>query len=281
MEKIHLISNNNYILPVLIEYLNQQGFESITIPIQNPPMSESSYHPNGSSCDVILADMIPQDGYLLLVEPFQIGLEWYNISTSWKPWLMEHRPFVNLLVAAFEESNHTNCLNLLNLPPNLKDWVKTVKIVSSFRLVESYIKGELKYIDPWEIGLAQPGINLNAKMRKFINGHESSKSLIAQVAKIRNKLIDQKVRKLTTIEYEKCSRSWELISGRWDYYSKESSFVPYQMKMHQLREEVKEIKKELEEATVTFHSPDIKKFDLLIDATNKDLAPYIFPELYW
>lgn len=278
LQRIHYIANNALVLSILSDYLQTQGYECTEYSISERPHE---------------VDL------LLILEPFSIDSTLYTMSTAWKPWLMEFRPHTRLVVAAFAESRHSNCLNLLNLPDDLSGWLGKVRSVSDFPLIPTGNESEndkTKFVDTWTFDLIQSGYDLNAQMRKFMTGHEESKSFFAQISAMR--LESQHLRYYqgeikqgnTTYDIEKkfkvsCDRLgslWNYFTHRWNYYSTVFNYVPYQPAINKIREKVEHLHSVMGSTPEVGQYPDIEpSLDLILQTMNKEMGPYILPERYW
>ena len=274
--RIHYIANNDLILPTVAQYFETQGYDWAKYPIKETPETD----------------------YLLIIEPLRIGAELYAISTTWKPWLMEFRPHTRLIVAAYARSQHPNCLNLLDLPSDLPAWLEKTLPVSAFPLVETKPEnsGERSdFVDPWAFDLTKPGNDLNLQMRKFVIGHEESKSLFAQIAAMRKLIADMRYYQ-SQLENDKSDEEaqgrwqeawegllklWVYFYHRWGYYSKVFDYVPYQEAIAKIRSNVEQFKKDIEKVTASGQHIKITPLDTMIKTMKKDMMPYIFPETYW
>ncbi len=276
LPRIHYIANNDAILPTLGQYFQTRGYEWIAYPIRETPAAD----------------------YLFIVEPFRIRSELYAISTTWKPWLMEFCPQTRLIVAAYAQSLHPNCVNLLDLPDDLTGWLENTLPVSAFPLIyaEAGDEGEKsKFIDPWAFDLVKLGNDLNLQMRKFVIGHEESKSLFAQIAALRKQLQDlkhyqqylDKSNEKTDLEQkwraarEQIEKLWDYFYHRWKYYSDVFEYLPYQQASSKIKYIVDKLANDMEAVAETDQYPEITPLDALIQIIKKEMMPYIFPEDYW
>lgn len=272
LQRIDYIANKDAkVISRLKKYLQNQGYDSVKYNIDKAPPAE----------------------FLLIVEPFGIDSELYAISTTWKPWLMEFRPNTRLIVAAYAQSRHPNCIDLLDLPGDMKGWLAKTRPVSDFPLIETKkdTKDEkMKYVDPWMFDLVKTGNDLNLQMRKFIFGHEESKSLFAQITSMRKALLDLKYysSKNAAPGNQDAAQAkailenlWDYFYHRWSYYSKVFDFVPYQGAIVKIRKNVKKIYTIMDNATSTDQYPEVVLLDEMIQTIKKEMMPYIFPEEYW
>ncbi len=270
-KRIHYIASNPVVLSVLSQYIQSKDFEWLEYSIPERPEAE----------------------YLMIVEPFQIGSELYALSSAWKPWLMEFRPNTRLIVTAFAQSRHSNCLNLLDLPDNLETWIQKVPPLSDFPMADTGkgndTGGEI-FIDPWGFGLVKPGYDLQALMRKFVTGHEESKSFFAQMVAMQQQFEGlQYYRRvemeMSVVDFEKTKvlgeglvKNWDYFIHRWNHYSKVFKYVPYQEAIQKINGHRIEMNGILKNEQYLETKNPLKE---ILQIMNKEMKRYIFPEHYW
>lgn len=271
-QSIYYIANNPDVQPVLGQYFQAQGYRWEEYPIKEQP----------------------QVDYLVIVEPVRIGKELYTLSSAWKPWLMDRRPQTRLIVAAFAQSHHSNCLNLLNLPENLKEWLKGVRVITDFPMVKSVDEhGTEQYVDPWNFGLISPGYDLQARMKKFVTGHfyYEHSSLSGQIINIKKIFIDLSHTDLSKSDLpavkkemlEELENKINYFTHRWKHYSPLFEFVPYQKAIDKIREDIQELTEAIESIRQGKKINAWNKLPLrdTLETIKKEMNRYIFPEEYW
>lgn len=283
---VYFIANTEPVVTVLAGYFKARGWQWLQYPLADMPAVE----------------------YLLVLEPFQIGMEMYSLSNAWKPWLMGAYPQTRLIVASFQHSRHSNCLNLLDLPDNINTWLEKTRPVSDFPLVDSGVEAaDQKYVDPWNFDLVRSGQNLNERMKKFVTGHEEAKSFFALMTTIRKDLKDlETYRERNNLEKaisanKSLNELWEYFDHRWNYYSSIFDYLPYQNAIRTIANSVEFLRKNLpediyrpilqtENDRITAYSTLLKKLpveeiekelDTILNTMRKDMEPYIFIEKEW
>lgn len=274
LQRIHYIANNRVVLPILSQYVQRSNnFEWIEYSILQRPEVE----------------------YLIILEPFRIESELFTLSSAWKPWLKEFRPKTRLIVAAFAQSRHSNCLNLLDLPANLELWLQNVPPVSDFSMANTgkvTDAGEAIFVDTWDFGLSNPGYHLKSQMRKFITGHEETKSFYAQMVDMQQQLNGlqyyyEVVKKDDVSEDEKAKersfregllKNWGYFEHRWHYYSAVLDYVPYQEAINKIQQNIGEMKDVLKSGQYSGAKNPLQE---ILQIMRKEMYPYIFPEELW
>lgn len=277
---IHYIASNPRITQLLGEYMFNQGFEWTPYDLKTAPEVE----------------------LLLIVEPVEIENELFAISTAWKAWMMEFRPATTFLVAAFVQSEHPNCLDLSDLPASLSERLTYAKALRDYPLLNSGMKsedGKIIYVDPWAFNLPKPGYELKERLKRFVDGHDATRSFLAQIATIRSEVlllrsyqegkidaetlrdsagIEVKSKERARKDLEQIERYFE---NRLKHYEKIFDYLPYQDTIKTLMADIengivkpKLSKRKLDESV-------LQHLDNIILTTKRSILPYIYPEAYW
>lgn len=241
----------------------------------------------------------PKVDYLLMIEPFKIGREFYSLSTTWKPWLIVNASDTRLMVAGYAESTHTSCLNLLDLPPDIKPWLEKVPPISSYRLITPAEEEEIQDLfDPWTIGLIKPGKEHNQMMRRFYLGHTSTSgegSLISQIGMMKKLCGDMIMYEKKSMEegqgayWDKKLESkatalkvWKDFKYRLDFYLPFLKVLPDGLRKVLTLEN---ISKELEDVLNSPTIPNLehikKQLKELLQDMKFKVRPFVFPEESW
>lgn len=275
MTTVYYIGNHEPILVPLEQYFVTQNIAFEPYPLKSSPKVD----------------------YLLIVEPVKIGKEFYSLSTTWKPWLMIHAPKTRLMVAGYVESKHRSCLNLLDLPANLDEWLNEVPEVMSYRLINVGTEGKEVWFDPWAIELSKVGQDHNQMMRRLYLGHTRKTGngrLMEEISGLKKEFEDflfyrDKSHEANNIEHiqrvkEICSSS---IPRLTTFQHRLQNYQPAIEWLPGIFTQILTINEELDKLKEIFSNPSDKKdfsrekFLSLIEVIHLTLPPIVFPEEYW
>jgi hypothetical protein len=184
---------------------------------------------------------------------------------------------------------------LLDLPDNLAAWLQNVPPVSDFPMADTgkvNDDGDAIFVDTWGFGLSNLGYDLNSQIRKFITGHEETKSFYAQMVVMQQQLeglqyYQGKVKKGDASEDEKDKeqsfregllKNWSYFEHRWHYYSAILDYVPYQEAINKIQQNIKEMKDILKKGQYSGTKNPLQE---ILQIMKKEMRPYIFPEELW
>lgn len=154
---------------------------------------------------------LPQSDDLVIVlkSPVQVGSILVSPEALWKKYLTEHFPGCKFIVAGFTEAQHTNYLDLLNLPDDF----------------EQGIDQALPAKEDWE-PVCTGAVDMQEKMKNFFSGHgkESIIDILGQIQRpIKMTLDAVKIQQRNFQESAEfllsgLSEHWESLENRWQRY---------------------------------------------------------------
>lgn len=230
---------------------------------------------------------LPEDiNCLLLVEPLQLGRNYVSVNQLWKNYLYKHRPETQLLVATYAQGKHANLFSLLDLPPDLAQFLSAVKPVKDYPF--AYIGATEKlgekrdqYLDTWSISLPHSGQPAIVEMQHFLDGHDRHKSFMAQLFRLRTllrkdvRVSEQQINSLTDLKQE-----YSYLLQRWYYYEKLFDVLPFAPTLKLIAENLFFVKEQLDKLAF----PDAEAQDKLAEIyqlTQDEIKPIVFPLDYW
>ena len=171
---------------------------------------------------------------LLIFSPIKCGKLRLSPERVWKKGLAAENPDAILLSAGFEESQHSNYLDILNLPERLVDFLTRAKRAK----------------DDWQ-PLFTGGLEMEEKLARFFKGH-GKESVVKELIKINGK-ISALFEAVTEWQkpYEKVAveafdtdytwHHWKIFINRWAYYYPFFEYLPFSEEIHLLDADIKNI----------------------------------------
>lgn len=212
---------------------------------------------------------------LLIIEPFKIDKKYFTVSKLWKNFLAIDYPSKILLIAGFSNYKNSNYMDLLKLPKNFPEFIKTSKQTDA----------------SWEIPI--DGLDLLHRFKLFFKGH-GPLSLLAKLNQIYFSLNtayisilskESSVTKvLDTLIKPYLIPEWKDLIHRWDRYTIFFKYTPFFTEMKAVDDVFKHISDILQ-------SDGLNKTNFLslqLDSKVKDVhrilkeidRKYIRPEIY-
>ncbi|MEZ4983786.1 MAG: hypothetical protein R2795_01910 [Saprospiraceae bacterium] len=166
------------------------------------------------SCDGLVGslDAFGEIDAVVILSPAWAGGTYVNTLDSWERLLVTHHPNIHLIVASFQEQEHSNHLDLLRLDEYGEDWWEETQPIASMRPFAAF-----------------DGMDLSKKLHRFFAGH-GQESITAVMSRIRM-VVQMASRELLKSQtpYEeiyaelvapaKLSEKWEEWNNRWvNYY---------------------------------------------------------------
>jgi len=208
---------------------------------------------------------------VIIVEPFHIENYYCSVNSVWQSYLKQEYPENKLLVLGLFDFYHSNYIDFLHFPKDLKKFISNAKPVKD---------GLIKF--------PEEGFNVHQKIKQFFKGH-GGKSVISQLSRIKfsieaiySNLDDFDEIQNDLIPNFLLPELTDLIK-RWKSYSLFFPYLPFCKILNKFQISLISIVNEL--------SKNISKqiiIDLLLQETIKDIIKnlflidkkYIRPELY-
>lgn len=229
--------------------------------------------------------------HLLIIEPLEINNTSYAVSRVWKRRLMkEGHQHIKLMIAGYCSSNHSNFLNLLDLPKDFNAWLENVKPIADFPFeyagTEKDSSGKKKdvFVDSWDIYLPKRGVDMLKIMKQFLDGHDKHNSLTNQLTRLATAIRNYN---LTENEEDKenylknAKQEWNNLFIRWSYYEPLLEELPLMDTRERMKHIIEKIlqpsfkSKQIKSSTIT------EKIQELQGIIRDDIELYVNMEYHW
>lgn len=265
----YLANKGSSTMQQLAAHYSPQGFHFVPWDIKAPPA-------------------LDEVKYLLLLEPFEAGIDRFAVSLLWKQWLYLRAPHIRLVVASFTGvDRHSNVLPLLYPPSNLVDWLAKVKPIADFPFYHADttemagIKIDI-YKDAWELGLPHSGEPAKIRMKRFIDGHDRSNSFFEQVGRLRARLINLKLDMENKYEGNRPTHikaDFKMMQNRWAYYKPLLEWMPFWKELAEVEQRL-EAMAQIVETEHWYNDTTVlsQQVEAIRDVFTQKVNPIVFAE---
>lgn len=242
--------------------------------------------------------------YLILVEPCKIGTQYFTINKIWKRFLQGNGYSTKLIVASYSNCEHSNHLDLLNLPANLEKWLEGIRKVDDFKIDRLIIDDEEILNDTWECNgncqtrWNQRGYTMESRLQRFFDGHRE-RSLAKYLIGIRQTMnmardeieatdeeayTYQEVLDKIVIKFGK--KEWEQLDERRRHYFPLFRYLPFQPTLEKIENLMEEIRPFFENGFPYTQEEFLQaklpqKFNQIYDMLIGEIEPYSKLETYY
>lgn len=255
MNTLHYISNDKFINAKLVAYFEKSDIRFISYDRKQSPKLQA----------------------VLIVEPFKLIDEYFNIHTIWKSFLEKNgnSPNVKMLVSGFGQlSIHPNYVDLFTLPNDFDRVLMKAKPIS----------------ENWEIETNQ--FNIVTRLRAFFKGHNtislfqklnslemSVKNIDFAINGTINKNFEEAAVKIVGMSQDQ----WKNFMNRWANYKKFFRYSPFYYQEKAINEALDQVRPFFESRT-----PDASLF-IEVECAQKiseirnhliKMDQYVRPEIY-